>query len=63
MFQVSYLIFPKKLGFVELIFVGPAHTTNDVIAWIPERKLLFSGDVIFNGGTPFALFGSIVGRR
>jgi cyclase len=46
---------------VELIFVGPAHTSNDVIAWIPERKLLFSGDVIFNGGTPFALAGSIGG--
>jgi len=44
-----------------LIFVGPAHTTNDIIAWIPERKLLFSGDVIFNGGTPFALGGSVGG--
>lgn len=46
---------------VELIFVGPAHTTNDIVAWIPERKLLFSGDVIFNGGTPFALGGSVGG--
>ncbi len=46
---------------VELIFVGPAHTTNDIIAWIPERKLLFSGDIIFNGGTPFALMGSVGG--
>jgi cyclase len=46
---------------VELIFVGPAHTTNDVVAWIPERKLLFSGDIIFNEGTPFALGGSVGG--
>ena len=46
---------------IELIFVGPAHTTNDVVAWIPERKLLFSGDIIFNGGTPFALAGSVGG--
>ncbi len=46
---------------IELIFVGPAHTTNDIVAWIPERKLLFSGDVVFNGGTPFALGGSIGG--
>ena len=46
---------------VELIFVGPAHTTNDIVAWIPERKLLFSGDIIFNGGTPFALGGSVAG--
>ncbi|MBI2767291.1 MAG: MBL fold metallo-hydrolase [Chloroflexi bacterium] len=46
---------------IELISVGPAHTTNDLVAWIPDRKLLFSGDVIFNGGTPFAVFGSIAG--
>lgn len=46
---------------VELIYVGPAHTTSDIVAWIPERKLLFSGDVIFNGGTPFALGGSVGG--
>ena len=46
---------------VELIFVGPAHTTNDIVAWIPERKLLFAGDVVFNGGAPFALAGSIAG--
>jgi cyclase len=46
---------------VELIYVGPAHTTSDIVAWIPERKLLFSGDIIFNGGTPFALGGSVAG--
>ena len=46
---------------IQLIHLGPAHTNNDVIAWIPERKLLFSGDLVFNGGTPFAMAGSIVG--
>ena len=46
---------------VEAKFVGPAHTTNDVILWIPERKLLFSGDIIFNGGTPFVSMGSLAG--
>jgi cyclase len=46
---------------VELIYVGPAHTTNDIVAWVPERKVLFAGDVIFNGGTPFAVMGSIAG--
>ncbi len=46
---------------VELIFVGPAHTTNDIVAWVPQRKVLFAGDVLFNGGTPFALAGSIGG--
>jgi cyclase len=46
---------------VELIYVGPAHTTNDVIVWLPERRLMFTGDVIFNGGTPFVLMGSVAG--
>ncbi|WBL36437.1 MBL fold metallo-hydrolase [Tepidiforma flava] len=46
---------------VELLFMGPAHTTNDIVAWIPERKLLFSGDLVFNRGTPFALGGSVGG--
>ncbi|ANP51463.1 cyclase [Streptomyces griseochromogenes] len=39
----------------------PAHTTNDSIVWLPERGLLFSGDVLFNGGTPFLLQGSVAG--
>jgi cyclase len=46
---------------IELIYVGPAHTTNDVLAWIPERRVLFSGDIVFNGGTPFAVGGSVAG--
>lgn len=46
---------------IQLIHLGPAHTNNDVIAWIPERKLLFTGDLVFNGGTPFAMAGSAWG--
>jgi cyclase len=46
---------------VELTFMGPAHTTNDVMAWVPERGLLFSGDLVFNGGTPFVVMGSVSG--
>jgi glyoxylase-like metal-dependent hydrolase (beta-lactamase superfamily II) len=39
---------------IELHFIGgAAHTTNDVVAWIPERGVLFTGDLVFNGGTPF----------
>jgi len=46
----------------EVRFVGsPAHTTNDSIVWIPERSVLFCGDLIFNGGTPFVLMGSVEG--
>ncbi len=38
-----------------------AHTTNDSIIWIPELSVLFCGDLIFNGGTPFLLMGSVAG--
>jgi cyclase len=47
---------------VELYHFGTAaHTTNDAVAWIPERQVLFTGDVVFNGGTPFVLMGSVAG--
>jgi len=43
-------------------YVGTAaHTTNDSIVWLPERSVLFCGDLIFNGGTPFLLMGSVAG--
>lgn len=46
----------------EVTHVGTAaHTTNDSVVWIPEREVLFSGDLLFNGGTPFLLQGSIAG--
>jgi cyclase len=46
----------------EVRYVGsPAHTTNDSIVWIPDRSVLFAGDLIFNGGTQFMLMGSVAG--
>jgi cyclase len=46
----------------EVRHVGrPAHTTNDSIVWIPDRSVLFCGDLLFNGGTPFLLQGSVAG--
>jgi cyclase len=40
---------------------GPAHTTNDVVVWIPDADVLYAGDLLFNGGTPFLLSGSVAG--
>ncbi len=40
---------------------GPAHTTNDSVVWLPDRNVLFSGDLLFNQGTPFVLTGSVAG--
>jgi cyclase len=46
---------------IELHHVGPAHTSNDVIAWVPERRVVFAGDIVFAGGQPFLLEGSVAG--
>jgi cyclase len=45
----------------ELLHVGPAHTANDVVAWVPERAVLFTGDVVWSGVTPYVLMGSVTG--
>ena len=46
---------------IELHYMGPAHTTNDVVVWLPERRVLFTGDLVFNGGMPFIAMGSVEG--
>lgn len=46
----------------DVLHVGtPAHTTNDSLIWFPDRRTLFCGDLLFNGGTPFLLMGSVTG--
>lgn len=37
---------------------GAAHTRGDAYAWLPDDGVLFAGDLVFSGGTPFALSGS-----
>lgn len=44
---------------VELIEVGPAHTEGDILAWLPDEKVLFTGDILFIGGTPIMWAGPI----
>lgn len=47
---------------IDVSYVGrPAHTTNDTLVWLPEQQVLFCGDLLFNGGTPFLLMGSVTG--
>lgn len=46
----------------ELSYIGtPAHTDNDIVGWLPDHRVLFAGDLVFNGGTPFVLMGSVSG--
>lgn len=46
---------------VELLHLGPAHTGNDTVVWVPERRVLFTGDVVMSGVTPYTLMGSVSG--
>ncbi len=46
---------------LELRHPGVAHTTNDAVVWLPDDGVLFTGDLIFHGGTPFVLMGSVQG--
>ncbi len=33
--------------------VGPSHTPEDLVVYLPDRKLLFAGDLVFRGRIPF----------
>ena len=38
---------------VELKNLGAGHTRGDIVAWIPDCKALFSGDLLEYGATPY----------
>ncbi len=33
--------------------VGPAHTSEDIVVFLPQRGVLFAGDLVFQGRIPF----------
>jgi cyclase len=44
---------------VEFIEVGPAHTEGDVIVHVPDTRTVYTGDILFIGGTPIAWAGPL----
>lgn len=44
---------------VELIDVGPAHTAGDVLVWLPDDAVVFTGDILFVEGTPIMWQGPV----
>ena len=44
---------------VELVEVGPAHTRGDVIAYVPDARTVYTGDILFIGGTPIVWAGPL----
>ncbi len=44
---------------VRLLQVGPAHTKGDVLVHLPAERVVFTGDILFIGGTPIVWEGPI----
>ena len=44
---------------VELEYVGPAHTVGDAIAWLPDARIVFAGDILFSGVMPIMWAGPV----
>jgi glyoxylase-like metal-dependent hydrolase (beta-lactamase superfamily II) len=43
---------------VQVLYVGPAHTADDVIVHVPERGVVFTGDILFHRCTPIGWEGT-----
>jgi glyoxylase-like metal-dependent hydrolase (beta-lactamase superfamily II) len=42
----------------EILYLGPAHTASDVVVWLPEDRVLFTGDLLFRLCTPIGWEGT-----
>jgi glyoxylase-like metal-dependent hydrolase (beta-lactamase superfamily II) len=53
------LVFEKRLTLwlgklqVEIMQLGRGHTKGDTVVWLPQEKILFSGDLVEYGATPY----------
>jgi len=53
------MVFEKRLTIwlgklqVELLQLGRGHTKGDTVAWLPQEKIMFSGDLVEFGATPY----------
>jgi glyoxylase-like metal-dependent hydrolase (beta-lactamase superfamily II) len=44
---------------VELIYPVPSHTNGSIVVYLPDKKILFAGDILFAGYHPFLAEGDI----
>jgi glyoxylase-like metal-dependent hydrolase (beta-lactamase superfamily II) len=53
------LVFERRLTLwlgkleVEIAQLGRGHTKGDTVVWLPEEKIMFSGDLVEYGATPY----------
>ena len=33
---------------VEVLYLGPAHSTGDISVWLPNQELVIAGDIAFH---------------
>lgn len=48
---------------VHLVDVGPAHTASDILAYVPQDKVVYTGDILFVGGHPAIWAGPVKNWR
>ncbi|MBP0459276.1 MBL fold metallo-hydrolase [Streptomyces montanisoli] len=46
---------------VHILHPGVAHTKGDSVIHLPAQGVVFTGDIVFQGGTPFLANGSLAG--
>ncbi len=51
-FQDRMTLMMGKLE-VQIIQIGRGHTKGDTIVWLPRQRVLFAGDLVENGATPY----------
>ena len=54
------IVFEKRLTLwlgslqVEIMQLGRGHTKGDTVVWLPQEQILFSGDLVEFGATPYS---------
>ncbi|MCW5749686.1 MAG: MBL fold metallo-hydrolase [Alphaproteobacteria bacterium] len=53
------LVFKERMSLwlgsleVQFLHLGRGHTKGDIVVWLPSQRILFSGDLVENGATPY----------
>ena len=45
----------------EILGAGPAHTAEDIMLWVQEPRVLFAGDLFFQGRVPYVVGANLKG--
>ncbi|MBA4394614.1 MAG: MBL fold metallo-hydrolase [Desulfobacca sp.] len=46
---------------IELIYTGPSHSNDSILVFLPDKKVLFAGDILFTNYHPFIADGNLEG--